>query len=184
MTDFSLLRVVVLFAIGIGFISGCGNDTGADHQPKAVVKGTAVDLVKLTTFANPSSAHGELVYVPIYSSVFHQTANREYLLTATLSIHNIDLTENIELTAVSYFDTQGGAVSDFLSEPTVLEPLATKQFVVPQSDRSGGPGANFLVKWESETEVTRPIIEAVMISTSGQQGISFTTQGAVVRVLR
>ena len=184
MTVLSLLRVIVFLAIGIGFIPGCGNDTGADHQPKAVVKGTVVDLVSLTTFSNPKSAHGELVYVPIYSSVFHQTAAREYLLTATLSIHNIDLTENIEISAVSYFDTEGGAVSEFLSEPAVLEPLSTRQFVVPQADRSGGTGANFLVKWESETEVTRPIIEAVMISTSGQQGISFITQGAVVRELR
>ena len=69
-------------------------------------------------------------------------------------------------------------------ERVVLPPLSTRQFVVPDKDRSGGAWASFLVKWEAKTRVSRPIIEALMISISGQQGISFTTQGSVVRVLR
>lgn len=184
MTFLSALRVVIFLAIGISFFSGCGNDDVAEKLPRVVAKGTVADVGRLTTFSNSKSAHGELVYVPIYSSVYHQTADREYLLTATMSVHNVDLTENIEISAVSYFDTQGRVVSEFLREPAVLGPLATRHFIVPQADRSGGPGANFLVKWESEADVTRPIIEAVMISTTGQQGISFTTQGAAIRELR
>lgn len=184
MKDIRVRRTAVLVLIGIGLLCGCGEDGAAGSRSTKVVAGKKVDSAVLTTFSNPRSAHGELVYVPIYSSVFHQTADREYLMTATLSIHNIDLTETIQVSTVSYFDTDGGPVREFLSEPIILEPLATRQFIVPEKDRSGGSGANFLVKWESETDASRPLIEAVMISTSGQQGISFTSQGAVVRELR
>ena len=153
-------RAVSLLAMGIAILSGCGNEGGAESRSRPVVEGTAVEVEGLTTFSNPKSTYGELVYVPIYSSVFHRTADKEYLLTATLSIHNVDLTERVQISAVSYFDTEGGAVREFLAEPAVLAPLSTRQFVVPQSDRSGGPGANFLVKWESETEIATPMIEA------------------------
>ena len=180
----SLLRFVVLLAVGIGLFSGCGNDADSGSQPRPVPKGTTADLDGLTTFSNPGSVYGELVYVPIYSSVFHQSANREYAMTSTLSIHNIDLSGDLRISAVSYFDTEGGLVSEYLSDPLIVGPLSTRQFTVPEWDETGGTGANFLVKWESSTAVTRPIIEAVMITTSGQQGISFTTQGAVVRQLR
>jgi hypothetical protein len=184
MTELPVLRVIVLSMIGIGFLPGCGIDTGNKLQPIAVVEGTDVDLLGFTTFSNPESAYGELVYIPIYSSAFHQAGDREHLLTATLSIHNIDILENIEVSAVSYFDTEGRPISEFLRGRIVLEPLSTRQFVVPEADRSGGTGANFLVKWESETEVTKPVIEALMLSTSSQQGISFITKGTVVRELR
>jgi len=172
--------------LGLAFVlgMGCGHESGADKEAPEVVKGVVKNLAEYTRFANKNSTQGALVYVPIYSSVFHQTADQEYLLTATLSVHNIDLEKRVEITAAAYFDTKGGLVQDYLVSPVILEPLATKQFVVPQADQHGGTGANFLVRWESETEITPPIIEAVMISTSGQQGISFLTQGTVVGGLR
>jgi len=65
-----------------------------------------------------------------------------------------------------------------------LAPLATTEFFVPEQDSSGGSGANFIVEWVAEKkQVNTPIIEAVMISTSGQQGISFVRSGQVVQAL-
>jgi hypothetical protein len=172
----------MLLAGGTLLLSGCGRDD--PRKSKNQPQGADVNREALASFSNPRSIAGELVYVPIFSSAMHQSGNREYLLTATLRIHNIDLTESIALSAVSYFDTEGKLVREFLEESVVLPPLSTRQFVVPDKDRSGGTGANFLVKWEAEMRVSRPIIEALMISTSGQQGISFTTQGEVARELR
>ena len=37
-----------------------------------------------------------------------------------------------------------------------------------------------LVEWVAETEVYEPIVEALMVSTSSQQGISFVSQGRVI----
>jgi hypothetical protein len=62
-----------------------------------------------------------------------------------------------------------------------LPALATTEFLVERDDASGGSGANFLVEWVAQDEVTEPIIEAVMIDTKGQQGISFARSGRPVR---
>ena len=62
-----------------------------------------------------------------------------------------------------------------------LGPLATGEFLVEKKDDSGGSGANFLVDWDAESAVPPPVAEAVMIGTSGQQGISFVRPGVTVR---
>ncbi|MBW2204768.1 MAG: DUF3124 domain-containing protein [Deltaproteobacteria bacterium] len=46
---------------------------------------------------------------------------------------------------------------------------------------SGGSGANFLIKWKSESEVNEPIIEEVMIGTMSKQGISFLSRGRSIK---
>jgi len=51
--------------------------------------------------------------------------------------------------------------------------MATAEFFVKEQDTSGGSGANFIVKWTAQQGVTKPVVEAVMISTAFHQGISF-----------
>jgi len=63
----------------------------------------------------------------------------------------------------------------------VLQPLETKSFVVDKADKSGGTGANFLIEWHSDKIISSPIAEALMISLSSGQSISFTSAGKVVR---
>ena len=58
-----------------------------------------------------------------------------------------------------------------------LKPLESVRYLVKESDMRGGSGANFIVKWKADVPVNRPIFEAVMIGTRGQQGISFTSRG-------
>lgn len=127
------------------------------------------------------AAFGELVYVPIYSSIF-QWGGDTHDLTATLSIHNVDLEDNIRLIKVNYYNTKGKLLRRYIKEPIVLTPLQTSQFIIKQMDKEGGTGANFVVQWVSESDATSPIVEAVMISTSNQQGLSFTTPGKVIRM--
>ena len=124
MTRQSLVRwavLVVLLAGGTLLLAGCGRDD--PRKSKNQPQGADVNREALASFSNPRSIAGELVYVPIFSSAMHQSGNREYLLTATLRIHNIDLTENIELSAVSYFDTEGKLVREFLDEEAARAPL-------------------------------------------------------------
>ena len=59
--------------------------------------------------------------------------------------------------------------------------MASTDFVVAEDDMSGGVGANFIVEWSAGIEVTVPVVEAVMISTASQQGISFVSQGRVIK---
>lgn len=102
-------------------------------------------------------------------------------LSATLSIRNTDLTNSIIITSVRYYDTDGQLIRQDVERPVSLKPLASTSFFVAAYDTSGGAGANFIVEWVAEKTVSEPVIEAVMISTSSSQGISFVSPGKVVQ---
>lgn len=122
---------------------------------------------------------GEVLYLPVYSSIYHQS-DRTFDLTATLSIHNTDLFSQITVKKIDYYNTNGELVRSFIKDELVLDAIQSKQFIINQTDISGGTAAKFIIQWISEHKVTKPIIEAVMISTSSQQGISFKTESRVI----
>lgn len=130
-------------------------------------------------FVPAALASGQVVYVPAYSHIYHDDGD-PYLLTITLSIRNTSTDRPIVVRSVRYFDTKGNEVRSYLQKPVRLPALATTEFLVARDDSKGGSGSNFLVEWHSLEPVTEPIIEAVMIDTSGQQGISFARRGTVV----
>lgn len=102
-------------------------------------------------------------------------------LTATLSIRNTDLTHPLIVKSVNYYGSDGQFIRQYLEQPGALGPLASANFVVNQEDTSGGAGAAFVVEWVAQTAVSAPVIEAVMINTSGNQGISFISPGRVIK---
>jgi len=124
---------------------------------------------------------GQTVYVPVYSHIYSGDRERPFYLTATLSIRNTDPRHSITLSAVNYYDSDGSLLRSYLEHPAGIKPLGSTRYVVKESDKSGGSGAKFIVKWESDQEVNVPLIESVMISTQTQQGISFTSRGQVMR---
>jgi hypothetical protein len=123
---------------------------------------------------------GQLVYVPAYSEIFFGSSSATRQLTTTLAIHNTDLTHTIIVNSARYYDTNGQLVQEYIAEPLRIAPLATFGFVVDSADQRGGWGANFLVEWVAEEPVYEPIIEAVMISTQGVEGISFISPGRII----
>lgn len=123
---------------------------------------------------------GQKVYVPVYSHVYQGPKNRPYNLSALLSIRNVDVRQSITVTMVKYYNDHGDMVKSYLDEPFVIPPMGTKGFYIPERDTKGGSGANFTVRWQSETKVATPIIQAVMIGTASTQGISFVCDGVVI----
>lgn len=101
-------------------------------------------------------------------------------LTATLSVRNTDANHPIILSSIRYYDSGGKLVRNYLAQSGELGPLASADFVVDEADTSGGSGASFLVDWVAQQPVSPPVIEAVMISATGSQGISFVTSGQVI----
>jgi len=124
---------------------------------------------------------GELIYVPIYSSIFYQDNKRTLELAAMLSIHNVALDRTITVARVDYYNTKGERIARYLETPIELKPLETRNFVVEKNDTAGGTGANFLVEWRADGETISPIVEALMINASASQGISFTSTGKVIQ---
>lgn len=124
-------------------------------------------------------SQGQLIYVPVYSSVYGGPRNHSLNLTATLSIRNVDEREPLVVTSVKYFDSDGRLIKVYLDKDQSLGPLATTQFIVDELDTTGGFGPKFLVEWKSQWALTPPIVECIMIGSG--QGISFVTQGTVIR---
>lgn len=123
---------------------------------------------------------GQTCYVPAYSHIYGGNRELPILLTVTLSIRNTDAKNAVTITSVEYFGTTGELLRKFLEHPLNLKPFESIRYVVPQKDKSGGSGANFVVKWKSDKSVNPPIIESVMIGVEGQQGISFTSRGQAI----
>jgi len=126
---------------------------------------------------NVDLSKGQILYVPAYSHIYSGNRERPFLLTVTLSIRNIDPNHQIRITLVDYYETEGKLLKRQIDKPIILNPLGSLRYVIPEKDKSGGSGANFIVKWESDQFVNPPIVESVMIGTQSQQGVSFTSRG-------
>ena len=124
---------------------------------------------------------GQTIYVPIYSSILYFDDRQTRELSAMLSIHNIDLEWKIEITRVDYYNTRGQFVRSYLGDPKWLAPLETTTFVVEEMDRTGGTGANFVVAWQAQNNVSSPLVEAVMVGSGSQGSLALITSGKVIR---
>ncbi|MBV5262590.1 DUF3124 domain-containing protein [Pinisolibacter aquiterrae] len=129
--------------------------------------------------ASLTGLHGR-TYVPVYSSVMAIGGSTRIDFSVTLSIHNGSSTRPITIERIDYYDTAGKLVEEHLPEPVAIRPYGTIQVVVGQPDTRGGLGANFIVDWTSPTASIEPIIEAVMLSSHGTQGYSFSSVGRKV----
>ena len=116
-------------------------------------------------------------YLSVYSQIYSQTDQTTHDLTATVSMHNTNKTDTIYINKAEYFDTDGKSIRTYFDKTIFVAPMATVQIIIDEHDREGGTGANFIFEWMIEPGSNDPLFEAVMISTSGQQGLSFTTQG-------
>jgi hypothetical protein len=128
----------------------------------------------------PVISKGQTDYVPFYSSVFVGANKRLFSLTTTLSVRNTDPKSKLKILAVDIFDSDGQLIKRVLKKARLLNTLGTFSYMVKESVAKDDPGANFIVRWESETAVNAPIIESIMIGTQGQQGISFLARGQVI----
>ncbi len=129
------------------------------------------------------ASFGQIMYVPVYSHVYFGDREREYNLSSTLLIRNVSRTDSIVVREVEYFNTQGELVRHYGDTPKTLSPLQSTWYIVRESDRAGGAGANFIVRWSANTRVLQPMIETVNIGTAFGQGISFVRSGFVLEEL-
>jgi hypothetical protein len=66
--------------------------------------------------------------VPVYSHVFGGNREVPVYLTATLSLRNTDLEEPIVIESVTYRDSEGRPLKEYLAEPVRLRPFGVHLF--------------------------------------------------------
>ncbi|MEO1435780.1 MAG: DUF3124 domain-containing protein [Bacteroidota bacterium] len=129
----------------------------------------------------PDSLIQGTTYLSVYSQIYSQTEHKTHNLTATVSLRNTDRRDTIYLQRADYFDTKGNAIRTYFDQAIYIAPMETVEIVIDELDKSGGTGANFLFDWKVKSGSNEPLFEAIMISTSGQQGLSFTSQGVKIK---
>ena len=131
----------------------------------------------------PVLSKGQTVYVPVYSHIFVGGGKKKipFDLTINLSIRNTDPKNTITIVSADYYDSEGNLVKKFTPAPMILNPMASTYYYIAKSDTSGGWGANYIIKWESETEVNEPIIESVTYGSRGTHSLSFVSRGKVIK---
>ena len=150
----------------------------ACNQPETV---SSIDPVNWQARAVPSLPSDSLTsgttYLSVYSQIYSQTEQRTHDLTVTVSLRNTNVRDTIFVEKAEYYDTTGKLIRTYFDKAIFVAPLETVEIVIDGIDREGGTGANFLFDWKIAPDIQEPLFEAIMISTLGQQGLSFTTQG-------
>jgi hypothetical protein len=167
--------VFVILLFGVGLFLGVHRYSG-EPTPSS-----ASERLQPVPAGTPTSTDGTIVYVPVYSSLPLGTRVHSVELSATVSVRNTSSVHPITLQWVRYYDSSGTKVRDYLDKPSALPPLGSVEFVIQRADTAGGPGANFLIRWNGPANVDEPLIESVMFGETGNTGISFTSRGQVVK---
>jgi hypothetical protein len=180
-------NILVVLILGI-VLGGCVSEQETpsyDEQSNSVIEqnkaGVVLSQQEPDDFKRENSSVGQLVYVPVYSHIYQQNRQKTFNLTTTLSIRNADPYRPFTITEVAYYDSKGNLIQQYVDSTEKISPLASTSYVIEEADLRGGVGANFLVRWHSKEPVYPPVIEAVNISTTQQQGISFLSVGRVLK---
>lgn len=162
-----LAAIIILAAI----LAACGQERELSSIDPVNWEGRRIAMEQ-----PDSLAHGS-TYLSIYSEIYDRNMQITHPLTATVSMRNKSSSDSVYIHRADYYSTDGRLIRTYFDYPIFIRPLETIEIVIDQSDKEGGTGANFIFDWYTRKGALEPYFEAVMISTTGQQGISFTTQG-------
>lgn len=175
---FILKKTIVFVLCSLVFLGCSEKETNSEY--KTAKKETTFIHFYPTNIDTKELHQHHTIYLPVYSHVYTSESRNEPL-GITLSIRNTDATQNLFIEKISYFDTYGKLVDSYIEKPHILHPMASIDFVVDLRDMRGGSGANFIVKWAGEEDITMPIIQAVMVNNSGNRSFGFVTNGHFVK---
>ncbi|MBN1968288.1 MAG: DUF3124 domain-containing protein [Candidatus Delongbacteria bacterium] len=168
--------VKALISVSIALIISACNEKETDKYLINKADWTS----KQTTIENFDNHYQGKTYLPVYSHIYHIHKHRTFDLTITISIRNISLSDSIYILKADYFNTVGENIRQYIKKPIYLSPLETTEIIIEEQDIEGGSGANFVFDWATKDGNNPPLFEAIMISTHGQQGLSFSTRGVVI----
>lgn len=156
---------------------------------KFVVSIATLAFVSLTLAQSLPSSLGQVLYLPIYSHIYHGDLDKQgkpiqTLLSAHVSIRNTNIQESLKILYARYYDTDGKLVREFIPNQLTIPPLGTHELFVQRSDVSGGSGANFLIAWSAKTSVNPPLVEALHADIQPARTLTFITAARPIYPLK
>jgi len=146
-------------------------------------------LVGIASAQSLPASIGQVLYLPIYSHIYHGDLDKQgkplqTLLSAHVSIRNTNSQDPLRIHYARYYDTDGKLVKEFVPSLLVIPPLGTYELFVPRSDVSGGSGANFLISWSAGSSVNPPLVEALHADIQPARTLVFVTAARPVYQLK
>lgn len=138
-----------------------------------------IEAIRLESINDIQFRMGQEIYIPAYSTL-KSGDNEEIDFSITLSVRNTDPNNTIIVKSVDFYRSDGERFKRFIRDPLTIRPMATEDFIVSRADKFGGSGANFYVVWVSDTLVTEPVVEAIMLGR-GLHAYSWVSSGKVVK---
>jgi len=131
--------------------------------------------------------NGEVLYLPIYSHVWHGDVDgsgqpMKTLVSVSVSIRNTDPSKAIRITSAQYFDTDGKKLKEYVPAPRTIAPMGTYELFIPRKDDTGGSGANFVITWKSDALANAPMVQAFHANLPAGRSIAFTTSARQIHV--
>ncbi len=167
-----ILLLLVVFA-------GCNiNDKKTVKEEKRSHPSHIYNFVEIDTV---SLKYFETDYVPVYSDIYYQDGTKRFPITATVSIRNTSLSDSAFILSANYYDSYGKLLHSYLDSTLLLSPLESIELVVEEKESEGGAGANFIIDWAATKYADQILIQSVMISTYGQQGVSFLSDAKIIK---
>lgn len=123
---------------------------------------------------------GQVLYLPIYSHVWHGDVDSKgqptrTLVSVSVSLRNTDAARPIRITSAQYFDTDGRKLREYVPTAKTIGPMGTYELFIPRSDDSGGSGANFVIEWKADAPVNPPVVEGLHAHLPSGRSIAFIT---------
>jgi hypothetical protein len=124
-----------------------------------------------------ASLVSDSVYVPLYRTLYVGKNRAVNKLSATLSIHNTSSEHSLILKKLTYLDSKGEAISELLKKSYALPPMASAEFYIDHGQSDSITAAAAVVEWSSQSPITTPLIEAIVVGKYGAKGFSIHSRG-------
>lgn len=167
----SLLFIIIL-AIGCKTENRKTETANKRSHPSHTYNYVTIDTTQLNYF--------ETDYLPVYSDIYFDDGTKRFPITATVSLRNTSLTDSAFVLSAKYYDSYGKLLHSYIDSVLLLSPLESVELVVEEDEKEGGAGANFIIEWAAGKYADQLLIQSVMISTYGQQGVSFLSDAKVI----
>ena len=174
------MKNLILLIVVCAFIFSC-----TPHDPNQDESG--VDIIQRNTIPSIGTLedhnYADTTYLAAYSEVYSQIIQRTIPLTITLSIRSGSFTDTTFIKKITYFDTEGKIIKEYLNDVVILKPMQSIDYIVPLTPKSselevsrGGIGAHFVVEWGAKYN-TQPIMHCLMHGSINNQSVSFVVPG-------
>ena len=128
---------------------------------------------------------GQTLYLPIYSHIWHGDMTSDgqrarTLVSVSVSIRNTDPVKAIRVLSAQYYDTDGKKLKEYVTAPKTIGPMGTYELFVPRGDDSGGSGATFVIRWQSDKPANSPVVQGLHANLPVGRSIAFTTSAVAI----